>query len=104
MINFCLKRAQNMIISPYGPPTTHVYITIILFKDSSSFSVMDILQEFLETSTIHGLTYISTAKVGATFFCFFILFPIDLVGKDPVVWSCHTWVYGGWIPNWPVLP
>ena len=63
---------------------------------------MDILQEFLETSTIHGLTYISTAKVGATFFSFYT-FPIDLVGKDPVVWGCHTWVYRGWIPNRPVL-
>ena len=31
---------------------------------SRAFGTMDILREFLESSTIHGLNYISTAKVG----------------------------------------
>ena len=31
--------------------------------------IMDVLKEFLESTTIHGLAYISTAKVGVGRVC-----------------------------------
>ena len=37
--------------------------SVILFDLIGIYSDMDILREFLESSTVHGLSYISTAKV-----------------------------------------
>ena len=65
---------------------------------------MDILREFLESSTIHGLTYISTARVGfCRFVSLFIVFPPDKVSKDSLDFSCLSWIYRGWNPHWQVL-
>ena len=47
--------------------------------------VMDILKEFLESSTIHGLSYISTSRSkrakSVWFFCILVSFSIFLIGK-----------------------
>ena len=63
---------------------------------------MDILREFLESSTIHGLIYISTAKV-KLFEPFSESFVVDQVRKNPLVLSCLLWVHLGWCPDRQVL-
>ena len=60
---------------------------------------MDTLLEFLESSTIHGLSYLSTARV-----CFIVFFPIfifflsDKISKDSLVSCCLPWIHRGWNP------
>ena len=58
---------------------------------------MDIIREFLESSTIHGLAYIATAKV-FQWLPFIVLRPFLLVQgcKDFVVWDCLSWVCRRW--------
>ena len=73
--------------------------------DNFDWIAMDILREFLETSTIHGLTYISSARVSFcwAFYLFIISFLPDQVGKGSLVFNCLSWVHRGWNPNWEVL-
>ena len=73
----------------------------------SDWIVMDILREFLESSTIHGLTYISTARVRlvwcSLFLLQYMLFLADKDCKDFLGWSCMSWVHRSWDPDWQVL-
>ena len=83
---------------------------------------MEILREFLESSTIHGLSYISSSKVKPikelfntvlimsntvliicmiTITCWWS--PSDQDCKDPLVWHCLSRFHRCWNPNWQVL-
>ena len=65
---------------------------------------MDILREFLESSTIHGITYISTARVSFQELIFnFIVILLDQVGKDSLVLDYLFWVHNSWNPYWQVI-
>ena len=70
---------------------------------------MDILREFLEVSTIHGLAYISTAKVSLilpdkNFWIRTIRILLsDKVCKAVLAWNCVSWFYQLWDPDWEVV-
>ena len=65
---------------------------------------MDILREFLESSTIHGLTYISTARVCLnTSFLIFTNPMSDEVSKDLMGSRRLPWVHRSWDPDQQVV-
>ena len=65
---------------------------------------MDILKEFLDSSTIHGLSYISSAGVSFNVKFLHLTFIFsDEVGKDFMVSSCLLWVRRSWNPYCQVL-
>ena len=66
---------------------------------------MDILREFLESSTIHGLAYISTAKVSQyiQFFWWSISLYLDKASQDSMVGACMPWVHWSGNPYWQVV-
>ena len=60
----------------------HNSLTVSLSKDVDLiFPIMDILRNFLESSTIHGLTYISTAKVRDAPIYHLSCFSLKMLGK-----------------------
>ena len=61
---------------------------------------MDILKEFLESSTIHGLAHISMAKVSYILFFFTIFLFSEQISKDFMVWNSLSWVPWSWDPDW----
>ena len=73
LVNLCWNRSGRCTLVSTKAKTTQAVTSVPSNsseydrKIGSSFSFpsprMDILKEFLETSTIHGLAYISTAKV-----------------------------------------
>ena len=64
---------------------------------------MHILKEFLESSTIHGLTYIASAKVSlrVTFILSFLI--LDKVCKTSLALCCFRWICRGRNSDWQVL-
>ena len=65
-------------------------------------STMEILREFLESSTIHGLTYISTAQVFVVFPLFSMSF-LDQISQVSVACHCLSWFHRCWNSDWQVL-
>ena len=75
----------------------------------------EVLKEFLESSTIHGLSYISTAKVGElnlhTFKIGMIIIIRGLIlsssseysGKGILVHSSVPWFLGSWFSDQQIL-
>ena len=80
------------------------YIGISRILKESNLFAMDILREFLESSTIHGLNYISTARVSSSrYFSSFHCFSPDQVGKDSLVFGCLCRIHRGWNPHCQVV-
>ena len=76
----------------------------IKFLIENRVNGMDILREFLESSTIHGLTYISRAGVS---FCGTIVsyrnFLSDQANKDYLVYHCLSQFHWGRNPDRQVV-
>ena len=65
---------------------------------------MDILKEFLESSSITGLAHISSARVSSMYICvLFIVSFSDKALEDSMVLSCMPWFRWGWNPDCQVL-
>ena len=80
----------------------------LLFKSVSVKVVveraMEVLREFLETSTIHGLSHTSTAKVSRDVNLSGVLAHIkyliaEQVGKGYMAYDSMPEFHGGWFPD-----
>ena len=100
--NFGTEKAKELGILIVGSSGLDMYVVV---HDNFDWIAMDILREFLETSTIHGLTYISSARVSFcwVFYLFTISFCPDQIGKGSLVFNCLSRVHWGWNPDWQVL-
>ena len=79
---------------------SHAFLMPCFIKNWPFLSVMDILQEFLGSSTIHGLVNISTAKVIPTFPNQISMLLLDQDCKIHMVGDCLSWIHQCWIFDW----
>ena len=79
---------------PLGPRLLWWHSSVLAISPRA----MDILREFLESSTIHGLTCISTAKVSNnSFLCTTCVLILDNIRKMLLVHHCYSWFCRSWI-------